>query len=85
MRRTASVSLRELLSGGDRRSVARSPRARALIENARSASPSSSTSSGGDDWLIAMRAIDLLEKLAHDHPDCVQTHKRVFIGPLATA
>jgi HEAT repeat protein len=36
-----------------------------------------------DDWLVSMRALDLLEKLAHDHPDWVQPHKRLFIGPLA--
>lgn len=30
-----------------------------------------------------MRAFDLLEKIAHEHPDCVQPHKRLFIGPFA--
>ena len=30
-----------------------------------------------------MRALDLLEKLAHDHQDWVVPHKRLFIGPLA--
>ena len=27
--------------------------------------------------------MDLLEKLAHEHADWVQPHKRLFIGPLA--
>ena len=35
------------------------------------------------DWLVSMRAMDLLEKLAHDHADWVQPHRKVFIGPLA--
>jgi hypothetical protein len=35
------------------------------------------------DWLVSMRAMDLLEKLAHEHPEWVQPHKRLFIGPLA--
>lgn len=30
-----------------------------------------------------MRALDLLEKLAHDHPDWIEPHKRLFIGSLA--
>jgi hypothetical protein len=30
-----------------------------------------------------MRAMDLLEKLAHEHAEWVQPHKRLFIGPLA--
>ncbi len=30
-----------------------------------------------------MRALDLIEKLAHEHPDWIAPHKRVFIGPLA--
>jgi len=38
-----------------------------------------------DDWLVAQRAVDLLEKLAHDHPEWVAPHKRVFLGPLANS
>ena len=30
-----------------------------------------------------MRALDLLEKLAHAHTEWVRRHKRIFIGPLA--
>ena len=36
-----------------------------------------------DDWLVTQRALDLLEKLAHEHPDWVEPYKTVFIGPLA--
>jgi hypothetical protein len=35
------------------------------------------------DWLVSMRALDLLEKLAHEHADWVAPHKQLFIGPLA--
>lgn len=35
------------------------------------------------DWLVSMRAIDVLEKLAHVHADWVQPHKQLFIGSLA--
>jgi hypothetical protein len=35
------------------------------------------------DWLVSMRALDLLEKLAHEHADWVTPHKHLFIGPLA--
>jgi hypothetical protein len=35
------------------------------------------------DWLVSMRAMDLLEKLAHERAALVQPYKRLFIGPLA--
>jgi hypothetical protein len=35
------------------------------------------------DWLVSMRAIDLLEKIAHEHADWVQPYKKLFIGRLA--
>jgi HEAT repeat protein len=35
------------------------------------------------DPLVVQRAIDLLEKLAHEHPDWIAPHKQVFVGPLA--
>jgi hypothetical protein len=35
------------------------------------------------DWLVSLRAMDLLEKLVHDHADWVQPHRGLFIGPLA--
>lgn len=36
-----------------------------------------------EDWLVSLRAMDLLEKLVHEHADWVQPYKRLFIGPLA--
>jgi hypothetical protein len=35
------------------------------------------------DWLVSMRAMDLLEKLAHEHPEWVEPFKALFIGPIA--
>jgi hypothetical protein len=76
-------SLRALLSGSDRRSVAQSKRARAVVERAPDRIAELAELAGDHDWLVSMRALDLLEKLAHDRPDWVQPHKRLFIGPLA--
>jgi len=36
-----------------------------------------------EDWLVSMRALDLLEKLAHERADWVQPFKKLFLGPLA--
>lgn len=79
----AAEPLRPLLAGGDRRSVAQSASARQVVEQdpARVADLAALTSD--DDWLVVMRACDLLEKLAHSHPDWVAPHKELFIGPLA--
>ena len=38
-----------------------------------------------EDWLVAQRALDLLEKLAHEHADWIAPHKKIFIGPLAAS
>jgi hypothetical protein len=76
-------SLRRLLAGGDRRSLARSERARALAETSPRRIRELAALAEDGDQLVSMRAIDLLEKLAHDRPDLVQPHKRLFIGRLA--
>jgi len=75
--------LRPLLAGGDRRSSARSPRALALVRADSSRVPELVALVDDDDWLVSMRALDLLEKLAHSNSDWVAPHKRVFIGPIA--
>jgi HEAT repeat protein len=38
-----------------------------------------------EDWLVAQRALDLMERLAHEHPEWIEPHKRIFIGPLASS
>jgi HEAT repeat protein len=75
--------LRELLAGGDRRSIARSNEARALVERDPSRIRELAALTADDDWLVSQRALDLLEKFAHDHADWVAPYKKIFIGPLA--
>ena len=75
--------LRPLLTGGDRRGIAQSNRARALVEHTPALVSQLAALTGDADWLVAQRALDLLEKLAHAHADWVEPFKAVFIGPLA--
>jgi hypothetical protein len=76
-------SLRALLQGGDRRSLARSTRALALVLARPERVSELVTLAGDGDWLVSLRALDLLEKLAHRHPAWLAPHQRLFIGPLA--
>jgi hypothetical protein len=76
-------SLRALLQGGDRRSLARSKRALSLVLARPERVSELVALAGDDDWLVSLRALDLLEKLAQDHPSWIAPHQRLFIGPLA--
>ena len=80
---TETNSLRTLLCGGDRRSIARSKQALALIRAKPNLIPQLARLAADKDWLVSMRAADLLEKLAHERPEWIEPHKRAFIGPLA--
>jgi hypothetical protein len=80
---TRSGDLRRLLSGGDRRSVAGSERAHALIRADPKRIAELASLARDEDWLVSMRALDLLEKLAHERADWVQPFKKLFLGPLA--
>lgn len=83
-RRTSEPSsLRPLLEGGDRRSIARSDEARTRALANPSLVGELVALAKDADWLVSLRALDLLEKLAHDHPAWVNPYRRVFIGPLA--
>jgi hypothetical protein len=75
--------IRMLLTGGDRRSIADSNRVRALIENDPSLVGELAALTNDENWLVTQRALDLMEKLAHDHPEWIEPHKKIFIGPLA--
>ena len=75
--------LRWYLTGGDRRSIADSKRVRAIVEQDPARVRELASLTDDDDWLVALRALDLLEKLSHDHPEWIEPHKRIFIGPLA--
>lgn len=79
-----SRSLRDLLAGGDRRSIARSNAALRLLRADRRRVAELAKLVADRDWLIVMRAADLLEKLAHEHPEWIQRYRRLFIGPLAS-
>jgi acyl carrier protein phosphodiesterase len=58
--------LKALLSGDDRRSIANSRQAREVVATApkRVAHLAALTDDG--DWLVSMRALDLLENIAHE-------------------
>ena len=77
------IELRPLLSGGDRRGIAESNRVRGLIEDDSSRVKELVALTSDENWLVAQRALDLLEKLAHAHPEWIERYKTVFIGPLA--
>jgi hypothetical protein len=77
------MTLRPLLTGADRRSIAQSKRARTLIEKQPALVDELAGLTGDNDWLVSQRALDLLEKLAHDHNVWIEPHKHIFIGPLS--
>jgi hypothetical protein len=85
MKTSDTSEIRPLLSGGDRRSIADSKRARGLVEHNPSLVNELAALTADQDWLVAQRALDLLEKLAHEHADWIEPHKKIFIGPLATS
>jgi hypothetical protein len=85
MKTSRPGEIRRLLSGGDRRSIAESNRVRLLIENNPSLVPELVGLTADEDWLVTQRALDLLEKLAHEHADWIAPHKEIFIGPLAAS
>ena len=83
----SSTDIRRFLTGGDRRSQARSRRVLDRVL-AGSRGPIAelaalATTSTDEDWLVSMRALDLLEKIAFAHPDWIAPFKPLFIGDLA--
>lgn len=76
-------SLRELLAGGDRRSVRGANRVLAELKAAPERITELVQLTRDADWLVVMRALDVFEKLARANPSLVQRHKRVLIGPLS--
>jgi hypothetical protein len=80
---TRTAELRALLAGGDRRSIARSRDALAAVLARPERIAEVAALAEDDDWLVSMRALDLLEKVAHAHADWVQPHRRLFLGALA--
>jgi hypothetical protein len=80
---SAAGALRRLLAGGDRRSIAHSDRALSRIQALPELVAEVAGLADDEDWLISMRSMDLLEKLAHQYPAWSEPHRRLFIGPLA--
>jgi len=76
-------TLRALLSGGDRRSIAQANRALSLIHANPNLVSEVAQLAQDSDWLVSMRAMDLFEKIAMEHPDWVEPHKKILIGALA--
>ena len=83
MSMTKADDIRRLLTGGDRRSIADSKQVRRIVENEPSLVGELAVLTKDENWLVVQRALDLLEKLAHDHRDWIEPYKQVFIGPLA--
>src|SRR5262245_22304826 len=81
--RAGTAEIRALLSGGDRRSIADSSLVRAMIEQDPARIADLAALADDENWLIVQRVLDLLEKLAHPHPEWVEPHKRLFIGAIA--
>ena len=77
--------LTRLLSGGDRRSIAQATHVLALVHASPRRVAELASLAKDSDWLVAMRALDVLEKLAHEHADWVQPYKKLFIGRLANS
>lgn len=80
-----AFEIHSLLTGGDRRSIAGSDRVRTLIEEDPSRIAELAALAGDENWLIVQRVLDLLEKLAHRHPEWVEPHKMLFIGDHAAS
>jgi hypothetical protein len=57
--------------------------ARALVERRPTRVRELAALTADADGLVALRALDLLEKLGREHAAWVQPHRGVFIGPLA--
>ena len=76
-------ALRGLLAGGDRRSIAHSNVALAVVLGDRRLVAAVAALAEDGDALVSMRAIDLLEKVAQVHAGRVRPYRRLFLGPLA--
>ncbi len=75
--------LKPLLSGGDRRSIAQSNIVREFVRSAPARVAELAALASDENWLVSMRALDLMEKVAHERPESIQPYKEIFLGPLA--
>ena len=79
---SARGAIRALLSGGDRRSIAQSNRARAEIERNPALVTELAALTDDPGWLVTQRALDLMEKVARDHAARIEPYKNIFHRPL---
>jgi hypothetical protein len=82
-RMAALADIRSSLTGADRRSIADSKRVHAMVMRDPSLVRELAELTNDENWLVSLRALDLLEKFAHEQPEWVAPHKKVFLGPLA--
>lgn len=76
----AQERLRRLLSGGDRRSIARADDVVELVLAGRAPVVDLvALTIDEEDWLVTARALDALEKIARRRADLVRSHRRVFL------
>lgn len=68
-----------MLSGGDRRSIARSNEVLPLALGDPELVDELAKLAKDPDWLVAMRSVDLLDKVVRAHPEWVQPHRRLFL------
>lgn len=80
--RSAAV-LRRFLTGGDRRSIARSDRALARVRSEPRLVSELVDLALDSDPLVSQRSLDLLEKLARERLEWIVPHNGLFLGPLA--
>jgi hypothetical protein len=72
--------LRDMLGGGDRRSIARADDVVAMIVTGRAAiADLAALAIDEENWLVSARALDALEKIARQQPDLVRPHRKVFL------
>ncbi len=76
-------SLRAMLLGGDRRSIAGSNGVLAMLRVHPERVAGVAALAEDSDWLVSLRALDVLENLVHEHADWVDPYRHLFIGPLA--
>jgi HEAT repeat protein len=74
------MELRDLLTGGDRRSIARANEAVAISREDPIAIDELARLTADVEPLVSSRACDVLEKLAHENPTWVQRHRTVFLA-----
>jgi hypothetical protein len=77
--------LKDLLSGGDRRSLGRSNEAEKIVLRQPRRFPELMRCMWSDDPVVRMRAADAAEKITVERPELLNPHKQELLGLLAEA